>query len=193
MKSIVLIVLNALIFTGAFAQTPFSNETNIALEKVIRDYPFQFQNIKDKALSKKGQTAEFASKVIIPESLGCSITEHQQVNKQTISWQALMYQSNDFVSAGNTYKQLYGQIKNTIVKLDNEKPIIINGNYETPSQKNASTSVQFDLLPATNSTQKLKVDLSMIQSAGTWKIILSVYDGDKDLKGQMDVASSNDY
>jgi hypothetical protein len=193
MKSIILLVLNAMIFAGVFAQTPFGNETSNALEKVIRDYPFQFQNIKDGVLLKKEQTTEYGSKIIIPEALGCYITEHQLANIKTISWQANMYQSNDFSSAGKVFKQLYGQIKNSIVKLDNEKPIILNGGYETPSEKSSSTSVFFDLLPATNSTQKLKVDLSMIHSAGKWKVILSVYDGDKKMKEQMDVASSNDY
>jgi hypothetical protein len=193
MKNIILFIFTALILVHGFAQSPFSNETNSALEKVIRDYPFQFQNIKDRVLLKKDQTTEYGSKITIPEALGCHIVEHQLANIQTISWQANMYQSNDFTSAGKVFKQLYTQIKNTIVKLDNEKPIILNGSYETPSEKNASTSVFFDLLPATNSTQKLKVDLSMIHSAGKWKIILSVYDGDKKGREQTDVVSSNGY
>jgi hypothetical protein len=193
MKKSILFIFTVLILVCGFAQSPFSNETNNALEKVIRDYPFQFQNIKDRVLLKKEQATEYGSKIIIPEALGCYIVENQLANIQTISWQANMYQSNDFAIAGKVFKQLYGQIKNTIIKLDNEKPIILNGIYETPSEKSTSTSVQFDLLPVTNSTQKLKVDLSMIQSDGKWKIILSVYDGDKKGREQTDVVSSNDY
>lgn len=193
MKNIILFIVTVLILVSASAQSPFTNETNNALEKVIRDYPFQFQNIKERILAKKEQTTEFASKITIPEALGCSIVEHQLSNMQAISWQAIMYQSTDFMEAGKVFKQLFVQIKNTIIKLDNEKPIILNGNYETPSDKKASTSILFDLLPATSSTQKLKVDLTMIHNAGKWKIILSVYDGDKKTKEQIDVASSNDY
>jgi hypothetical protein len=193
MKSMLLYLASTFFALGAAAQSPFNNETNTALEKVIRDYPYHFQHIKDRVLNKKGSTTEFASKITIPQALACVIIEQQNVNLFTTIWQADMYQSNDFSSAGNVFKQLFGQIKNTIVKLDNEKPIILNGSYEAPSEKNTPHSIIFDLLPTTSRTQYLKVDLSLAQSAGKWKIVLSVYEGDKIRKEQADLVSSNDY
>jgi hypothetical protein len=193
MKSILLYLVSVFFAFGAAAQSPFNNETNTALEKVIRDYPYHFRHIKDRVLNKKGATTEFASKITIPQALACVIIEQQNVNLSTTIWQADMYQSNDFSSAGNLFKQLFGQIKNTIVKLDNEKPIILNGSYEAPSEKNIPHSIIFDLLPTTSRTQYLKVDLSLAQSAGKWKIVLSVYEGDKIRKEQADLVSSNDY
>jgi hypothetical protein len=194
MKAMLLYLVSAFFAFGAAAQSPFNNETNTALEKVIRDYPFHFQHIKDRVLNKKGTTTEFASKITIPEARACMVIERQNSpNLSTTIWQADMYQSDDFTSAGNTFKQLFEQIKNTIVKLDNEKPIILNGNYEAPSEKNTPHSIIFDLLPTTSRTQYLKVDLSLAQSAGKWKIVLSVYEGDKIGKEQAYLVSSNDY
>jgi hypothetical protein len=192
MKPFLLSLLLALGF-GVHAQSPFTNETNKALEKVIRDYPFQFQHIKDKQLSSNGQIIEFASKITIPEALACTVIEHQVPGLQSVSWEARVYTGADFTGAGAVFKQLYNQIKNTIVKLDNEKPIILNGTYETPLEKNNTTSVLFDLLPQTGSTQHLKVDLMMLQASGKWTVVLSVYDGNKKIREQMDVVSSNDY
>ncbi len=194
MKSMLLYLASTFFALGAAAQSPFNNETNTALEKVIKDYPYHFQHIKDRVLNKKGSTTEFLSKITIPEALACMVIEQQTAsNLPTTIWQADMYQSNDFTSAGNVFKQLFGQIKNTIVKLDNEKPIILNGSYEAPSEKHTPHSIIFDLLPTSSRTQYLKVDLSLAQSAGKWNIVLSVYEGNKIRKEQADLVSSNDY
>ena len=87
-----------------------------------------------------------------------------------------MLESETFSDAKNKYIELYNQIRNTIVKMEGEKPFILNGKYETPTDDRKFTSVIFQLLPATGQMQKLKVGLTLQQTMRNWKITLAVYD-----------------
>ena len=51
----------------------FSNKTNIALEKVIRDYPNRFHNIRGEMISQHAQVAEYKSTISVPGASYCSI------------------------------------------------------------------------------------------------------------------------
>ncbi len=98
------------------AQGVFSNETNIALEKVIQDYPNRFNNIKGAILLEDPRVTNYESSVKIPGSLSCVVT---LINgqRQTVSWRAELFDSGNFNEARNKYKEFYNQIRNTIIKI----------------------------------------------------------------------------
>jgi len=86
----------------------------------------------------------------------------------------------EMIPATNPFlKELFGEIKNTIVKLEGERPVILNGKYETPEQGKAHTTVVFDILPSTGPTRQLKVDLTLQKRNARWTVVLSVYDKDR--------------
>ena len=54
----------------AFCQEDvFSNKTNVALEKVIRDYPNRFHNIRGEMITQNPQTAEYKSTITVPGAI----------------------------------------------------------------------------------------------------------------------------
>jgi hypothetical protein len=163
----------------AIAQGVFSNQTNGALEKVIRDYPNQFKNIKGELLPSAAASTEYRSTVVIPGAESATIIQHTDADKHNVSWQAVLFASGNFDDAREKYKELFGQIKNTIVKLEGERPVILNGQYESPAEEKHENNLVFDLLPATGSTQQMKVSLSLLKTSQRWKVVLSVYDKDR--------------
>jgi hypothetical protein len=179
MKNIIPLFLLFLLGTVVSAQGVFSNQTNAALEKVIQDYPNQFKNIKGDLLVSNQRSAEYKSNIIIPGAVSATVTQYAVADKKIVSWQTVVYASGEFDDARNKFKELYAQIKNTIIKLEGEKPVILNGQYETPLEDRKYTTVLFDLLPATGATQKLKIDLMLEKMNHQWKIVLSVYDKDR--------------
>lgn len=168
-----LLLLSSLAFTAP-AQGVFSNQTNAALQKVIADYPNHFSNIKGDRLSQSAKVVDYKSKVQVPGSIACILTQYGSSNN-AYSWKCDLYQSNDFGQAKSRFSELFNQIHNTIIKVEGEKPFILNGKYEVPRDKN-STSITFHLLPASSIMQKLKVELNLQNEAGGWKIILNVYE-----------------
>jgi hypothetical protein len=160
------------------AQGVFSNQTNSTLEKVVKDYPSQFKNIKGEQLSSSGGSIEYKSIVAIPGAVSTVITQSVAAHKAVVSWQSVLYEANTFSAARGRFEELFNQIKNTIVKPEGGKAAIINGMYIDPPENNTFTTIQFDLLPATAAMQQVCIDLVLRNTGKQWKIVLNVYDRD---------------
>lgn len=159
------------------AQGVFTNQTNAAIEKVIQDYPNQFKNITGQLLLEKQQTADYQSSIQIPGAVSCQVIKYNLGRKETC-WRAELLQTAQFSDARNLYKEVYSQIRNTIIKIEGEKPYILNGQYNIPDERKRFHSVVFSMLPSVGDMQKLKVELSLVQHDGIWKVVLLVHDQD---------------
>ena len=189
MKSIVILLLLFAIQGEAPAQGVFANQTNGALERVIQDYPNQFKNIKGDLLASNAKEMEFKSVVVIPGAESSIVTQYTGADRHIVSWQTILYSSGDFDKAENKFKELFGEIKNTIVRLDGERPVILNGKYETPEEDKTHTTVVFDILPATGTMRQLRVDITLQKRDRRWVVVLNVYD--KDRKEDEIIVSNN--
>ncbi|PWT72631.1 MAG: hypothetical protein C5B59_15300 [Bacteroidetes bacterium] len=162
----------------AFTQDDvFSNKTNLALEKVVKDFPNRFHNIKGDLIVQHAQSAEYKSTIQVPGATAC-IIKHSAVNADAYSWSCTAMNSHDFVIAKNKFKEIYDQIENTIIKVDGQKPFIITGQYRTPYEEKKLTTVVFELLPAVGEMKKLKIELTLQSISSEWKVSLTVYDSD---------------
>jgi len=180
MKSIFTVVLLLIFSTFSNAQNVFSNQTTAALEKVIQDYPNKFRNIKGALIINNPQASDYASNIIIPGSLSCIVTEYSSSKDQVVSWRAELYESEEFEDAKKQYNKVFTQIKNTIIKLEGEKPYILNGQFKSPDESKRYSSIFFNLLPAGGQLQKIKVELTLQYQMPLWKISLSIYDRDRE-------------
>ena len=88
-----------------------------------------------------------------------------------------MFTSADFEKAKARFQELFKQISNTIIRIEGEKPFILNGQFESPTGEIKTTIIRFHFLPASGIVQHLKVELSM-QFVSEWVIKLTVYDQD---------------
>ena len=175
MKVVSKILLLIIISVTSHSQGVFNNTTNSALQKVIEDYPNKFSNIKGELLAENVQTVDFDSKVRIP-GIPCILTQYSSTKKAVYSWRAELLEEEGFDEAKKRYKELYNQIRNTIIKIEGEKPFILNGSYQAPTEDRKFNTVIFQLLPSGRDMEKLQVELSMNYMVTTWKITLTVYE-----------------
>ncbi len=160
------------------AQGVFTNQTNSAIEKVIQDYPNQFRNITGALLLENQQTADYQSNIQIPGAITCQVIKYNSSRKE-LCWRAELMQTGRFEEARSLYKEIYSQIRNSIIKIEGEKPYILNGQYNIPDESKHFHSVVFSMLPSVGEMQKLKVELSLVQQASIWKVIVVVHDQDR--------------
>jgi hypothetical protein len=179
MKNIATSLIVFAISATSFAQGAFSNYTSEGLEKVIQDYPNRFNNIKGEVILENPQTTEYKSTIQIPGAYPCTVTRYNASNNDVYSWGCTLIKTEDFNAAKNKFREIYAQIKNSIIKIQGEKPFILNGQYEAPSERKKFTTVVFELLPAVGEMKKVKVDLSVQYEITGWKVSLSVYDRDR--------------
>ena len=175
MKVVSTILLVFMVSATSFSQGVFNNTTNSALQKVIEDYPNKFSNIKGDLLGENIQTIDFYSKVQIP-GIPCVLTQYSSAKKDIYSWRAELLEEEEFEEAKKRYKEIYSQIRNTIVKIDGEKPFILNGAYLAPTEDRKFNVVSFQLLPSGSDMDKLRIELSMNYMVTAWKVTLTVYD-----------------
>ncbi len=178
MKNTCLFLLIILCGTACCAQGVFNNQTNSALEKVVKDYPSQFKNIKGEQLSSDGRATEYKSNIAIPGAVSTVIIQSATDHKTSASWQSVLYAGNTFSGARSRFEELFNQIKNTIIKPDGGKAVIVNGMYMDPSEDKTFTTIQFDLLPPIGVMQEVCIDLMLKNTGKQWKIILNVYNKD---------------
>jgi hypothetical protein len=167
-----------------FAQEDvFSNKTNLALEKVIRDYPNRFHNIQGEMISQRAQVAEYKSTISVPGASYCSILKFKVANNETYNWNCTTFNSPNFMQARAKFKEVYDQIENTIIKVEGQKPFILSAQYRTPTELHNMNSITFDLLPLVDEMKNLKIDLSLEKESNIWKVKLNVYEGERRLNG----------
>jgi hypothetical protein len=168
-----------LLTSGIRAQEDvFSNKVNTALDKVLKDYPNRFHNIKGEIIGQDPQTTEYRSTVQVPGSTSCTVTRCTATQHEINSWTYSAFHSEDFYLAKAKFKEIFTDVENTIVKIEGEKPFILTGQYETPSENRKITSVDFELLPAVGDIRKIRVQL-LIQHGKDWKVSLNVSDNNQ--------------
>ena len=175
MKVVSTILLVFMVSAASFSQGVFNNTTNSALQKVIEDYPNKFSNIKGDLLAENIQTIDFHSKVQIP-GIPCVLTQYSSTKKAIYSWRAELLEEEEFEEAKKRFKEIYSQIRNTIIKIEGEKPFILNGAYQSPTEDRKFNVVSFQLLPSGGDMEKLQIELSMNYMVTAWKITLTVYE-----------------
>lgn len=176
MKSVACLLITALPVMASMAQGVFNNQTNMALQKVIEDFPNKFRDIRGNRLSGNSQWVSYQSKVAIPGARKVVIVQEGSARRESYTWKCELYASGDFAEVKQKFRELFGNIKNSIIKIEGQQPFILNGKYETPSEEQNNTSILFQLLPSTGVLQHLKVELAMRQVAGDWTITLKVYE-----------------
>jgi hypothetical protein len=88
----------------------------------------------------------------------------------------VLLESDDFQTVSKKYKEIYNQVKNSIIKLDGNKPFILNGTYTDPTEEKRFTASPFSLVPASGELKKLKVELTLEYLVTDWTVSLLVYD-----------------
>lgn len=164
---------------GLWAQSAFTNQTHSTLQRVINDYPNQFKNIRGKLVDENPQTTDYTSTIQIPGALNTVITKYSSSeDKEIYSWKCVMIESEDFEVVSKKYREVYNQMKNSIIKLDGNKPFILNGTYAEPTDEKRFMSSSFGLLPASGNLKSLRVELTLEYLVTEWKVSVLVYDND---------------
>ena len=178
MRSTLLTVALLLNAVWLFSQDDvFSNKTNVALEKVIRDYPNRFHNIRGEMISQHAEVVEYKSTISVPGASYCSIWKYSVANNELYNWNCTTFNSLNFMQARARFKEIYDQIENTIIKVEGQKPFILNAQYRTPTELHTMNSISFELLPVVEEMKNLKIELSLEKESNIWKVKLSVYEG----------------
>jgi hypothetical protein len=176
-KSLVLVTISIVFSAAVYSQIklPFNNAIQTDIEKVLKDYPNQFKNIRAEELSQNPQSTDYRSAIVLIGAEECLVTKYSSKRKEIYSWQAVMTTTDDFEAAKKQFKSLYNQLNNLTVHLNENQVFHFKGNYESPSEEKKFTSSVFSAEPSSPAVKNLKIELTMQYELLEWKIKILVY------------------
>lgn len=185
MRSPLVIAIAFCLSTTAHAQLkiPLKGNTNSGLrsdlQKVVESFPHQFQDIRGSVVATNPQTVEYASLVKPAGAQETMIVKYSSEIKPVYSWQTVLLVTEDYEEAAKKYKAIFSQLKGMNVKyvVDN---YTLHGAYEEPDESRGfATSVLTPAHPP-DALKKLKVEVSMQYEFPEWKVVVVVFEKEKE-------------
>ena len=155
-----------------FKKSP--NTLKPVVEKVARDYYQNFNNIKGDTVNETESTIEFTSKVAPVDAISTSITKY--IDPYSYTWQATMFQSEDYEAAVEKYKEYYKQLNNCTLTFYDKTSYKLVGGYDTPDESRAFASSILQLDAVNRDLELFKVEVALNYSLPDWTVKVMVYE-----------------
>ena len=167
---------------------PIPNAFRSDVQKVVADFPSQFQSLRGDVRITNPQTVEYASLLQVDKAQECIITKYSSNSKAVYSLEAVMLRTENFAEAEKKYKWVFAQLKGLNVKYVVDQYTLC-GTYEPPAEARTFTTSTLALADPPEALQKLRMEVSMQFEFPEWKVALTVFEKEKD----DDEQSGSDY
>ncbi len=145
-----------------------------AIDSVLRDFPYNLRHITGELVLAQGEFENYASLVMVPEAQSCVVTRYHSADDTTASWQAKMFNSDDFDEANRAYQQLYRQLKTCYVKFVDGSIFYLEGQWE-PAKSGASfTTSTLRLRTGDWRYKDVKVELELVYLLADWAVNINI-------------------
>jgi hypothetical protein len=181
-KTLVIITILAALpaLLPAQIKLPVPSGFGADIKKVVEDYPSRFIHLMGEVKVKHEQTTEYFCNLKVNGAEEATIIRYSSKRDGVVSWEAVMFTSDDFEDAKKKYKSYFNQLNNLGVTLGKDH-FRIHGSYENPSEENKFNSVLFAFEPTAPDIKKVKVELTLQYKAPMdWQVKVLVYDKERE-------------
>jgi hypothetical protein len=105
-----------------------------SLTRIVADFSNNFYNIQGKELIPQEGIEVYQSKISLPGALHCVIYRFHSQLDTSASWQAIMYEGNNYDEAMKIYKNSYLQLTKSKMKWNDGKAASFVGGLEIPDE-----------------------------------------------------------
>ena len=151
-----------------------SNTLKPIIEVVARDYYQDFNNIKGDTLNESRSTIEFTSKVSPFDAVSTSITKY--INPYSYTWEATMFQTEDYDEAIEKYKEYYKQLNGCKLTFYDKTSYKLVGRYDIPDESRAFASSILQLEAVNPDLAQFKVEIALTYSLPEWTVKVMIYE-----------------
>ena len=164
---------------GAFAQPrlPFHKTVpsiKPTIEKVARDFYENFANIIGDTVNETGNSIQFQSKLVPPESLGTSITKY--VDPYSYSFESTLFETENFQEAAGRYKEYFRQLNNCKLTFYDKTAYTLSGNFDKPDEDRPFASSLLKLDGTNHDLRLFTVEVALNYTMPEWTVKVMVYE-----------------
>ena len=121
---------NAQFYKSLLPKSDFSD----SLTKIIVDFKTNFNLIQGQEMTPQLEMNVYQSKTTLPSSLHCTIIRSHSRLDTSASWQAILYDGENYNEAFKIYKEIYNQLKKSKIITSDNKPGSFKGEFEKPKE-----------------------------------------------------------
>lgn len=181
-KTLVLITFFSAFSFSAIGQLklPVANGFTADMKKVIEDYPSRFIHLMGEVKVQHEQSTDYECNLKINGAEEATITRYSSKRDGVVSWEAVMFTTDDFEDAKKKYKSYFSQLNNLGVTLGKDH-FRLRGVYEIPADDKKFNSILFTIEPTAPDIKKVKVELTLQYKAPMdWQVKVLVYDRERE-------------
>ena len=166
---------------AAQSPTPPKQESSVKQDvgMVTHDYYNDFSHIIGDTLESYGSTIEFQCKVV-PQGATQSTIQEIKGQKNAYSWQATLFQTDDFKEAVEAYHKLFHQLNGADYPIFTKEKWRFSGDYDTPDESRAFASSILEPVAPTPQLKQLKIEIALNYTMPEWTVKLLVYEKQSD-------------
>ena len=105
-----------------------------SLTKIVVDFKTNFNLIQGKEMTPQLEMNVFQSKTTLPTALHCSIIRSHSRLDTSASWQAILYDGEDYKEAFKIYKDIFNELKKSKIITADKKPAKFVGDLQKPKE-----------------------------------------------------------
>ncbi len=145
-----------------------------AIDAVLRDFPNNLLHISGSLELAQGEFENYSSLVLLPGAEKCIVTRWHSVEDTTASWQAQLFNGDDFDEAAKQYRLLFRKLQGCYVRLVDGRVLYLSGEWE-PVKKGASfTTSTLRLVTEDIRYKGVKVELELAYELADWAVRINI-------------------
>lgn len=151
------------------------------LNKVVCDFRNNFHHIQGDALTPEGEMDIYKSSVSLPGSINTVIYRFHSKVDTTASWQAIMFQGENYAEALKVYKNTSRLLNKCQLTLPGSGPVGFSGKLYEPEPNITFTSSAFKLNTDDAAYAKFYAEIEMINTGfDSWEVHLNLHNKKED-------------
>ena len=178
---LLLLVCSALFGQAQFYKPVLPSEAfSDSLAVIVQDFKTNFATIEGRQLPSQGEMDVFSSRVGVPGALHCSILRFHSLQDTTASWQAILYEGDNYEHAVKIYKNTYRQLKKSKMKWVDKSIITFMGELEMPEENVRFTVTPLRLNIIDMPYRRFYGEIEMTNTYDGWEVHLNLHNKKRD-------------
>jgi len=177
-KFIILLLFSSSVFS-AKAQLlknamPGNAAFNDSLNRIVNAYMSNYRHIQGKIFQEQSDVDIYYSTQSVPGASEALIYRFHSVEDSTASWQAVMYNGDNFEEAAKVYKNIYRLVNKSRLNFGEVKAGSFKGTYTGPTEDLRFTSSILYSQVESGPYKYFIANIDLLNNFGNWEVRLSL-------------------
>ena len=150
------------------------------IDSVLKDFPYNLRHITGELVLAQGEFENYASMVELPGAESCTVTRWHSFDDTTASWQARMYQGEDFAEASRRYHELFRKLQGCYLKLVDGSKFYLTGDWEPAKEEAPFTTSTLRVQTGDERYKTLKVEVELVFQITDWAVHINIVSKKRD-------------